>query len=223
MKKVAVVVSVGLNLLFIAAAIALFVALASGYLIKRFIEPAHERWVSQFEELPISPGDSVFLGDSITEGGSWHELFPESPVRNRGISGDVTQGVLERIDQVRQGQPSQVFLLIGTNDLAFDIPETEIVGNIKKIVDEIHAESEHTQVYVQSVLPRAAEYREQVESLNRATRQAIDGVATWIDLYPLFLDSDGSIKNEYSNDELHLLGAGYVVWREAIKLFVRAN
>ena len=223
MKKVAIVVSVGLNIFFLAATIALFVAAASGYLIRLFIEPAHERWVSQFEELPIDPGDSVFLGDSITEGGSWHELFPESPVRNRGIGGDVTLGVLQRIDQVRRGRPGQVFLLIGTNDLAFGIPESEIVGNIQKIVSEIHAESEHTEVYVQSVLPRDVEYREQVESLNRALQPAIDGVATWIDLYPIFLDSDGSIKNEYSNDELHLLGAGYVVWREAIKKFVRTN
>ena len=221
MRKAAIGFSIALNVIFVVATIALFAAFASGYIIKQFIEPAHARWVSQFEALPVNPGDSVFLGDSITEGGSWHELFPEASVRNRGIGGDVTLGVLQRIDQVRQGQPGQVFLMIGTNDLAFGVPEDEIVGNTRKIIDEIHAVSEHTEIYVQSVLPRAAEYREAVESLNKALQPAIDGAATWIDLYPIFLDDDGSIRDAYSNDELHLLGAGYVTWRDAIRPYVK--
>jgi lysophospholipase L1-like esterase len=222
-KKLAIVLSVGLNVIFLAIAIALFAGAASGYVISIFIQPAHERWVSQFEELPIAPEDTVFLGDSITEGGSWHELFPDSQVRNRGIGGDVTAGVLERIEQVRQGQPGQVFLLIGTNDLAFGVTEAEIVANIRTIIDEIHAVSPQTEIYVQSVLPRAIEFREQVESLNQAIQPAIEGAATWIDLYPIFLDTDGSIKNAYSNDELHLHGAGYLAWRDAIKKFVQTK
>jgi lysophospholipase L1-like esterase len=176
--------------------------------------------VSQFEVLPVLPGDTVFLGDSITEGGSWHELFPESRVRNRGIGGDVTMGVLARVNQVSRGAPSQVFLLIGTNDLAFGIPEADIVANIRRIIDEILEESPRTEIFVQSVLPRAAEYRERIESLNRLLQPSINGVAQWVELYPLFLDADGSINDAYSNDELHLNGRGYLVWREAISGYV---
>lgn len=220
MKKVAITLSVALNILFLGCAAAVFLGATSGYFIKLFIEPAHERWVSQFEALPIASGDTVFLGDSITEYGAWHELFPESQVRNRGIGGDVTAGVLKRIDQVGLGQPGQVFLLIGTNDLAFGIDEDEIVGNVRKIVDALHAESPETDVYVQSVLPRAAEFRERIESLNAALQPAMDGAATWIDLYPLFLDDDGSIADAYSNDELHLQGSAYIAWRDKIKTFV---
>ena len=117
----------------------------------------------------------------------------------------------------------QVFLLIGTNDLAFGVAETDIVRNVRDIIDEIQAVSPQTEIYVQSVLPRAVEYREQVESLNRALQPVIEEAATWIDLYPIFLDSDGSIKNAYSNDELHLHGAGYVAWRDAIKTFVTTH
>ena len=99
--------------MFLIIAIGFYSAVASGYLISLFIQPAHERWVSQFEELPIASGDTVFLGDSITEGGSWHELFPESSVRNRGIGGVTTSGILARIDQIRHGKPGQIFLMIG--------------------------------------------------------------------------------------------------------------
>lgn len=112
-----------MNILFLAIALGGFYVVASGYFINLFIQPAHERWVSQFEVLPVLPGDTVFLGDSITEGGSWHELFPSSRVRNRGIGGEVTTGVLGRVNQISRGAPSQVFLLIGTNDLAFGIAE----------------------------------------------------------------------------------------------------
>jgi len=188
----------------------------------RFIGPAQERWVSQFEVLPVAPGSVVFLGDSITEGGKWHELFPDEPVHNRGIGGDVTTGVLERLHQVTQGRPAKVFLMIGTNDLAFGRSEDEIIANMGTITARIRAESPGTQVYLQSVLPRDEDNRERIESLNdRLRTTASEQGATFVDLYPLFLDEDGSIRDELANDELHLMGAGYEIWRDAIAELVR--
>ncbi len=58
--------------------------------------------------------------------------------------------------------------------------------------------------------------------LQRLPADADAGDATWIDLYPLFVDStDGSIRDDLSNDELNLLGRGYLVWRDAIEQYVR--
>lgn len=191
-----------------------------GYYLNPILRSSHERWVSQFELLPIHTGDIVFLGDSITEGGAWEELFPDLPVRNRGIGGDVTVGVIERLHQVVDGRPAKVFLLIGTNDLSSLAGKSpgDIAMNIATIVDTIKTRSPETKIYVQSILPRAAEYREKVEALNKALEQSTSSKATWIDLYPLFLDSrDGSINDDYSNDELHLLGSGYLKWRDFIK------
>lgn len=48
--------------------------------------------VSLFEQLPISSDDILFIGNSITDGGEWSELFQNSHVKNRGISGDTTWG-----------------------------------------------------------------------------------------------------------------------------------
>lgn len=216
MRKALISISVAINAL-------LGIALIAGYvgggvaLAKIFIKPAHERWVSQFELLPIGTQDVVFLGDSITEGGSWHELFPDWSVRNRGIGGDTSEGVLARLDQVTRGKPAKVFLLIGTNDLAMGLPEDEIIGNITAIVDGIRHASPGTQIFVQSVLPRGDDYREDVESANFGIQHAIQDKAKWLDLYPLMLnESDGSIRDDLSNDELHLLGEGYAIWRDAI-------
>ena len=71
-----------------------------------------------FEVLPTSKSDIIFLGNSITNGGEWAELLGNPHAKNRGISGDTTQGVLDRLSTITKGKPSKIFLLIGTNDLS---------------------------------------------------------------------------------------------------------
>ena len=51
-----------------------------------------------FESLPTSENDIIFLGNSITDGGEWNELFQNANCKNRGISADVTEGVLNRLE-----------------------------------------------------------------------------------------------------------------------------
>jgi len=221
-KRILVGLSVLLNLTVLAGVVWFFWGGGFRQVVGSFVQPMHERWVTQFELLPVVPGDVVFLGDSITEGGSWHELFPGVPVRNRGIGGDTTAGVLDRLDQVTAGGPAKVFVKIGTNDLGGDVSEDEIVANVEAIVDRIHAEAPGSRVYLQSVLPRAVAYRQRVEALNaRYAAVAAERGVVWIDLYPSFLAEDGSIRDELANDELHLLGDGYAMWREHIDALVR--
>jgi len=45
------------------------------------IKHHHEQRASFFAAHPIQPGDIVFLGDSITDGAIWIELFPGLPVK----------------------------------------------------------------------------------------------------------------------------------------------
>ena len=45
-----------------------------------------------FESLPTSQSDIIFLGNSITDGGEWAELFQNPDCKNRGISADITAG-----------------------------------------------------------------------------------------------------------------------------------
>mgnify|MGYP001556411152 FL=1 len=78
---------------------------------------------AMFENQPVVPGRIIFLGNSITEMGKWKDLLNDSTVLNRGIGGDVTFGVLSRLDDVIRRKPSKVFLLIGINDIGKDIPD----------------------------------------------------------------------------------------------------
>src|SRR5262245_41079427 len=194
-------------------------------LVRAFLEGHQARRVSAFEAFPLAPDDVVFLGDSITEGGPWEELFPGVRTRNRGIGGDTSDGVLRRLEQVTRAQPAKVFLLIGTNDLYSGASEDEIVANIEEILERLKQESPDTEVYLQSVLPRAADYRTRIEALNaRLAEVAGEQAAAWVDLYPAFVDPEkGAIRPELSNDDLHLLGPGYALWKEQIEALVRAG
>ena len=73
---------------------------------------------SLFSKLPITSKDIVFIGNSITNGAEWSELFPEKKVKNRGISGDTPEGVYDRLDPVVKGKPAKIFILIGVNDIS---------------------------------------------------------------------------------------------------------
>jgi lysophospholipase L1-like esterase len=215
--------SLALNLLVLGALAYFGLGPGRVVLVRRFIEGHQARLVSAFEALPLVPDDIVFLGDSITEGGPWEELFPDLRVRNRGVGGDTSDGVLRRLEQVTRAEPAKLFLLVGTNDLQRGDSEDEIVANVIEILERLKTETPDTEVYLQSVLPRAASYRERIEALDaRLAEVALEQGTEWIDLYPHFLDPEtGAIRAELSNDELHLLGPGYLLWREQIELAVR--
>ena len=128
-----------------------------GALLRDFLAPMHERKVSFFETFPPPAGATVFLGDSITEGGQWREMFPTVEVRNRGIGGDTTTGVLERLQQVSSAAPQRVFLMIGTNDLTHGPGSRETsYQQYRQIVERLQQASPHSEIYLQSLLPRAA-------------------------------------------------------------------
>ena len=91
-------------------------------------DPYYKHKVSQFEMLKDkNEAKIMMLGDSITDEGEWSELWGEV-VQNRGISGDTTSGVLDRLSTV---SPSikQVFIMIGVNDIMRGKSENEVFEN----------------------------------------------------------------------------------------------
>ena len=118
----------------------------------------YKKLLNQFNSQPLNNGEIIFLGNSITaEGEDWGRRFGYSKIKNRGIGGDVTDGVLARLDEIIYFKPRAVFLLIGINDLWNNtptIPKPAYIGtNIIKITDIIKRRSSDTKVYIQTVLP----------------------------------------------------------------------
>ena len=80
-------------------------------------------------------------------------MFKDLKIKNRGIQGDRTDGVLKRLPEVVSSSPRKIFLMIGYNDLSEGIKIETIVLNYEKILQTIKSKSPSTQIYIQSVLP----------------------------------------------------------------------
>lgn len=182
--------------------------------------------VERFKSYPNSKKDIIFLGNSITAGTDWAELLQEPNAKNRGISGDITFGVLERLNEVTEGKPAKVFILIGINDLGRKIPDNVIFHNYEQIVQRIKTESPSTKIYFQSVLPTNDSFpaknqfhkQGNIQFLNNGLKQlAAKEKFTFIDLHSRFLDNAGQLDARFTYDGLHLNPAGYLHWAKILK------
>lgn len=180
-----------------------------------------------FKSFPDSKNDIIFLGNSITAGVDWNELLQMDNVKNRGISGDITFGVLERLDEVIEGKPAKVFILIGINDISRNIPDSLIIGNYRKMVQRIQAGSPKTKIYLQTLMPVNNTFTqfknhynkdERIAKVNAALKSiAAEYKVTLIDLHPQFLDGEGRLRKDFTEDGLHLNAAGYQHWARILK------
>ncbi|MGB3511113.1 MAG: GDSL-type esterase/lipase family protein [Microcoleaceae cyanobacterium] len=184
---------------------------------------------SQFEIIPNRYARIVFLGDSITDECEWKELLAHPRVINRGIAGDTTDGVLNRLDQILKFQPEKIFLMIGINDLIKGRSITEVYNFYNRILIEIQKKSPNTRVWIQSVLPinqKRDAYglnldNESVKAFNsKLITLAKDFQFTYIDLFSILANEQNQLDEQYTLDGLHLNGQGYLVWKQVIKEFV---
>ena len=68
-------------------------------------DPYYARRATLFDELPIGKKDIVMLGNSLTDGCEFNELLGNRHIKNRGIVGDIVQGLIDRIGPSIQGPP----------------------------------------------------------------------------------------------------------------------
>ena len=187
--------------------------------LKTLLRPGQAMRSSQFDQFPAPDGQVVMLGDSITEGGIWQEWFKGMPVLNRGISSQTSGDLLRRLDSAI-GRPAAVFLLIGTNDLTSGVSLQDIVSNVRTLLEEVERRAPGTPVVVQSVMPRTRRYHDDLRRLNRAYQALVlemGGSVEYLDLWPALADDDGHLISSYTEDHIHLNGAGYAAWLKVLR------
>ncbi|HKP14987.1 MAG TPA: GDSL-type esterase/lipase family protein [Gemmatimonadaceae bacterium] len=178
--------------------------------------------IAKFEAEPVVTRRVIFLGNSITQGGDWAKLTGDSTVINRGIGADITFGLRSRLADVTRRKPSKLFVLIGINDISKDIPDAVIAAQYRALVDSVKSQSPVTKIFVQSILPlnpsvknfpQHYDKQERVVAVNRLIRQmARETGATYIDLWPLFVDRQNRLDSSLTGDGLHLNQRGYERW-----------
>lgn len=170
-----------------------------------------------YRTFPVGPDDVVFFGDSITEGGEWHELFPGVATRNRGITEETSADLVARLDTVVSGRPRQLFIQVGINDIVFGGSDEDFLGNYRAILDRCRSESPQTHVVVQSILPAGGELGARIDGVNARLEGLADefGV-TFVSLRGAFAGPDGAMPPEVSPDDIHLTGEGYRRWQAVL-------
>ncbi|WP_164126375.1 GDSL-type esterase/lipase family protein [Sphingobacterium luzhongxinii] len=212
-KSVLVIVFLLINML---AKAQVATSIDSNYVFSGYTER-----LEQYRKMPTLRGAIIFLGNSLTDAGKWNDIAPELPILNRGISGDISYGVLARLDEVLRHQPRKLFLMIGVNDLKRGIPTSNIIQNYERIVRRIQKESPKTRIYLNSILPIHPE--KLIESFKSVTNADVsklnDGLKLlaksdkniqFVDLHKVVADKQGNLKPEITPDGIHLEVAAYV-------------
>lgn len=179
--------------------------------------------VSVFRSLPVKGNGVIMLGDSLTDYAEWNDLFNSFnfPILNRGIAGDMIEGVELRLDEVAAQKPNKIFLLVGCNNL-LKYPEGDDVAVFQKLVDlvkKVHEACPKATVYVQSLLPlnpmdpAFKTVNPATEKINKALKEAAKAADYYfIDITSPLKDENGDLRLECTTDGCHLNATGYFTW-----------
>jgi lysophospholipase L1-like esterase len=162
---------------------------------------------------------TLFIGDSITEGFPVHELLPGKLIINRGISGTSSGEILEYLSpRWLEDGPDQVFLCLGTNDIARDIGDDAILENLSGIFDKACSFStkENLRFYLTSLFPtrdNPPRPNERINQLNiKIHRLAESYQQSYLHLNVFFRDETNRLEKSFTDDGLHLNREGYKRW-----------
>ncbi|MFJ5563190.1 GDSL-type esterase/lipase family protein [Lysinibacillus xylanilyticus] len=176
--------------------------------------------------------NSLFFGDSITEGINYQDLIDDTNVIAE--AGKVTVMAIEDdVDKVVERKPEHIFMSFGINDLLMpmdlegnpiDNPVRYSIDNYSKLIQKVKENLPNVNIHILSVTPvtdkalqefpqykHIDEYNEQLKELAKAEK------AEYIDLSPIF-DKDLDLHDE---DGVHFKANYYTQLLDLLKLSVK--
>lgn len=170
---------------------------------------------------------TVLLGDSITDFFNWYELFYDfsktsgQAVYNRGISGDTTDRLLERLhENVLSIKPRNIVVLIGTNDIGRGLPLSLSVENMENIIKVTKETCPDVNLIIEAVYPINEKMRDRFEKrsnkkINEMNKEFVKLCkkydCVWIDFTDELMDKNENLKQEYTFDGLHINAQAYEI------------
>jgi lysophospholipase L1-like esterase len=174
--------------------------------------------------------DLLMVGDSITQGWEgagkevWKKYYDKRSAVNLGISADLTQHVLWRLQNgnIEGISPKLAVLMIGTNNANAKHSPDDIVAGVKAIVETLRTKLPQTKVLVLAIFPRGADDKDVKRQANMKANEGIakladDNMVFYLDINDKFLDSDHKLSKNIMPDLLHPNAKGYEIWAEAME------
>lgn len=185
----------------------------------------------ELARLDLSKVRLLMLGDSLVEG--WappvQQLFyGHRGVLNLGVGGDNTQGMLWRINRLRQTnlRPRLILLEIGTNNVWPGRPPEEVAVAVAEVVRQIRAWTPHSRILLLGLLPRGTAASDPMRLVQRTVNPLIAACADGVNVFyadpgALLVDGNGMLPDQIAPDHLHPNWIGYGILSAAIEPLVR--
>lgn len=178
---------------------------------------------SIFEVMPNDSNEIIFLGNSITNYCDWNEFFGNSKIKNRGINGDMINGIIERIDEIVESKPEKIFLMIGINDLGRNRTRNQIINDYERLISLIIKKTPGTTLYIQSILPTDGIHVNNdaiILTNNRIIELCEKYKLTYINIFDTMKTSKNKLNPKYTLEGIHLNGQGYLVWKKELDKYI---
>jgi len=227
------IIAIVIAIIIVALSYYLYSTFKTRYIIKDYFK--QEKWMqkkNKFSHYKKTGYTNLFFGDSMTENFKFFMSRSDSIV-NMGISGDFSEGLLKRIDNVITFQPDNLFIMIGINDIIEKVPLSDIQENYLKIIHQVEVNCPKTKIYIQSTLPTyhlrsmfssSFEINNKVIELNSFLRKiSQDKGICYIDMYADFTNENNELKQELTADGIHLNKKGYSIWASYLKKYIKLN
>ncbi|XID94919.1 GDSL-type esterase/lipase family protein [Paenibacillaceae bacterium WGS1546] len=180
-------------------------------------ESAENSQPSSYEELYRT---SVFLGDSITEGLSYHDVLNEDNVL--ADAGKTAEFALENVEDLAGRKPERVFIHLGSTDILWptDDPKEYSLTRYGQLIDRIEAELPKAKITLLSVTPVTADaekkeprYRNIGDYNEGLKALAAKAQVEYVDLTPLVTEHS----DLYDTDGIHFQAAFYPLLLDYLK------
>lgn len=168
-------------------------------------------------------GIYLFIGSSSIR--MWNNLaesFPGKPVLNRGFGGSTLAEVSQNIDDVVfPYQPREIIIYAGENDIAQGVSAQETYNRFIKLFNQIRERYPKIPIVFISIKPSPSreKFLPVVKEANQLIRKflAKNSNAFFVDVFSLMLNEDGSFRDIYLEDKLHMNKQGYEIWTKALR------
>lgn len=167
------------------------------------------------KDITANFNNSVFIGDSITEGFASNAILSkESVIAGAGSTAGL---IYDDIDALAEKKTDNVFIMLGSCDILMpvDDPKKLFRNDLTKLINRIKEETPHSKIYLQSITPVTQDALKKeprykgIEEYNQILMELADKLSVnYVDIGVLAEENP----DLYAEDGIHYKAEFYQLW-----------
>ncbi len=168
----------------------------------------------------------LIIGSSIFH--AWYNIadaMPEHEVINRAIGGTITEYWKDNLNEILiKVDPDAVLMYCGSNDICVDVPENEIINNIKICRSQIYNHNLKTRFAYFSIIkaPQKEGKWEVIDELSTTIKSFLKENDIFVELNEIFFINNSPVEKLFMEDRLHLTNEAYIKMVEMSKPLLKS-